>query len=479
MAPTQGEKVTDPIQPESDSRDDEEESSGASSADASSTPAGSADSTPASPPRSRSPQIPAPQPLTAPAPTPPPPMNPAKRGGSDNLDLLKALFLGGVLTAFFYEVFPIPFLDQGRLLALFENDNWVSPVIVAMTFWSLFILLFKLWRFRVQNRAWQTFHHPAVVALLGQKIYSRDVDRVVTDLRGALEKLQTRRFEDSIIFRRVLRVLYFIRGAAKKEGLDTLLDYQGQIDLKKLETSYTVLQVFIWAIPILGFIGTVLGIGFSVNEFAQFIQAAEAGEQFNAHMRSALGGVTGGLAIAFNTTFLALVLVIPVMLLTSFLHKNEEEFLLEIEEYCMEELLPRLHVNPGEEVLTEGYEEHLHKIMRLSQTWLAQFEPLVSRLSQQSEMMSHQLSGIQPLVKDFTDRLIAGSGGVEPGSPHPSQTESPQAPQTESPRAPQAKSTQAESPQAESTPAKPIPEPGKTSASAEGEEEPPPTSQPR
>ncbi len=53
-------------------------------------------------------------------------MNMAKRGWNDNLDLLKALLLGGVLTALFYEVFPIPFLDQGRLLALFENDNWVS-----------------------------------------------------------------------------------------------------------------------------------------------------------------------------------------------------------------------------------------------------------------------------------------------------------------------------------------------------------------
>jgi hypothetical protein len=176
-----------------------------------------------------------------------------------------------------------------------------------------------------------------------------------------------------------------------------------------------------------------------------------------------LGGVTGGLAIAFNTTFLALVLVIPVMLLTSFLHKSEEEFLLEIEEYCMEELLPRLHVNPGEDVVTEGYEEHLHRIMRLSQTWLSQFEPLVSRLSQQSEMMSHQLSGIQPLVKEFTDRLIAGSGRDEPGTPDKLRAPAPQA----------------KSPQEESPPAKPAPESEKPSASAEGEEEPPSSSQTR
>jgi hypothetical protein len=216
------------------------------------------------------------------------------------------------------------------------------------------------------------------------------------------------------VYRRVLRVLTFVRAASKKEGLDNLLDYQAEIDLKKLETSYTVLQVFIWAIPILGFIGTVMGIGASVNEFSQFIQTAEGGGEFTGQMRGALGGVTSGLAVAFNTTFLALVLVVPVMLLTSVLHKGEEELLLEIEEYCLEDLLPLLHVKPGEEVLAEGYEDHLHRIMRLSETWLSQFEPLVSRLSRQAEMMSHQLSGVQPLVKDFTDRLLQRGRGAPP-----------------------------------------------------------------
>jgi biopolymer transport protein ExbB/TolQ len=337
---------------------------------------------------------------------PPPPEELVERGGKDNLDMVKALFLGLMFTAVFYEIFPIPFLDQGRLLSLFQNDNWVSPVIVAMTFWSLFILAFKLWRFRFQNRVRQAFRHPAAAALLGRIVYARDVDRVVAGIKVALQGQRVRGFEHSIIYRRVLRLLHFVRSAPKKEGLDSLLDYQAQIDVKKLEASYTVLQVFIWAIPILGFIGTVLGIGFSVNEFAHFIQGAEAGAQFNAQMRAALGGVTSGLAVAFNTTFLALVLVIPVMLLTSFLHKNEEEFLLEIEEYCLEELLPRLHVNPGDEALAEGFEEHLHKILRLSHTWLSQFEPLVERLSREGEMTARQLEGIQPLIKDFTDRLL-------------------------------------------------------------------------
>ena len=357
-----------------------------------------------------------------------------ERFGGDNLDLLKALGLGLMVTAFFYQVFPIPFMDRGRLLALFENDNWVSPVIVGMTFFSFFILMFKFFRFRFQNSVWKKFRQPAISHLLSQKIYARDADRVIADLNRTLDEAKVKKYERSTVYRRVLRLLYFLRGATRKEGLDNLMDYQGQIDQKKMENGYTLLQVFIWAIPILGFIGTVMGIGLSVNEFAQFIQVAETGGEFNSQMRSALGGVTGGLAIAFNTTFLALVLVIPVMLLTSLLHKNEEGFLLTIEEFCLEELWPLLQVEPGETALAEGYEEHLHRILRLSDTWLGQFEPMVHNLSRQAEMMGHQLDGIQPLVKDFTDRLIGGQEQAPPARFSPTGASSTVAPKPMAPK---------------------------------------------
>ena len=35
-----------------------------------------------------------------------------------------------------------------------------------------------------------------------------------------------------------------------------------------------------------------------------------------------------------------------------------------------------------------------------------QFEPLLKSLSLQVDMVRHQLGGVQPLVKDFTDRLM-------------------------------------------------------------------------
>ncbi len=64
----------------------------------------------------------------------------------------------------------------------------------------------------------------------------------------------------------------------------------------------------IWALPMLGFIGTVLGISQAIGGLAQgpaVLAADDAG----------LGGVFGGLAFAFDTTLVGLVCVIPLALL--------------------------------------------------------------------------------------------------------------------------------------------------------------------
>ena len=184
-----------------------------------------------------------------------PPAGKFLAGRRDNIDLLKALFLALVVTALFYEVFPLPFIDQELILTLFEPA--VSEVITGMAFWSCFLLFFKFLNYRVQIRTQQAFAEPEVLAVLGQGVYARNADAVLEQLTAALREFKTRKFETSIIYRRVSQVLHFVRSAPKKEMVSDLLSFQSQIDVKKTEAGFTLLHVFIWAIPILGFIGTV------------------------------------------------------------------------------------------------------------------------------------------------------------------------------------------------------------------------------
>jgi hypothetical protein len=202
----------------------------------------------------------------------------------------------------------------------------------------------------------------------------------------------------------------------QKDGLITLLDSEAEIEIRRLEASYTILQVFIWAIPILGFIGTVHGIGSAVSEFSQFIRTAEGGAGLSNQMRTALAGVTGGLSLAFNTTFLALVLVVPIMLLTSLMQKAEEELLLAIESMALERWLPRLKLESQTIQTVQDYEEQLQRVMEAASRWSMQLEPTLNGFTRQAEMLGHQLAGVQPLVKDFTDRVLGGSSTL-PGAP--------------------------------------------------------------
>ena len=340
-----------------------------------------------------------------------------KRDNGENSDPIKSVFIALVLAAIGYEVFPLPFLQGGRWEELF--DNGISQVIVAVTLWCFTLLLFRLRRHRLQWRGAQAFDESHLQTIWQRGIYARNALATLGEAIEQAKQRGARRIPQLLIYHRLYHLLRYVSSAPRKESINNLLDYQSQIAIKKQESSYTLLQVCIWAIPILGFIGTVVGIGQAVSEFSTFIQGSGTSDALGSQMRGALGGVTAGLATAFNTTFLALVLVIPVMLCVSILQRNEENLLVHIEEYCLHILLPHLHISPGN-VVQENFDDHLHRITQISNTWVEHLKPLVDHLSLQTEMVNQQLGGIQPMIQHFTDRLDAhppASAGPQDGGP--------------------------------------------------------------
>ncbi len=103
-------------------------------------------------------------------------------------------------------------------------------------------------------------------------------------------------------------------------------------------SSYTLLKTFIWAIPILGFIGTVQGLGSAVGGFgAGLDQATDISV-----IKDSLTSITVGLAVAFDTTLVALVMSVILMFPMSSMQKSEEDLLSRIDDYCADHLLKRL-----------------------------------------------------------------------------------------------------------------------------------------
>lgn len=314
-------------------------------------------------------------------------------------DILKALLLSVTIVGFFY-FFYLPSSDNYYVRQLF--DGVISEAISGLTVWSLFMVGFKFLRYREQVKAFRTFRHQELNKILEQGIYVQTVEERLGTISEFMRSNNIKRYQSSLIFLRVRRIFNYIKAIPKKEEINKIFDYQAQLDFNRMENGYSLMNVFIWAIPILGFIGTVFGIGEAIAEFSDFIRSVSSVE-LGGQMRSALGGVTAGLSVAFNTTFLALVFVIPIMVFSSFLRKSEEDLLLQIEEYCLEEVLPHLHIIPGQEVEREAFDDHMQKIMQLSGNWMARLEPLLESITHYAGGLKAQIDGLQPIVKDFSN----------------------------------------------------------------------------
>jgi biopolymer transport protein ExbB/TolQ len=129
----------------------------------------------------------------------------------------------------------------------------------------------------------------------------------------------------------------YINSGSRKAATELALD-DSSFYLTASESSYALPRILVWAIPLLGFIGTVLGISTAVNGFSAFLENTAEIDQ----IKEGIGTVTSGLAVAFDTTLLALFLSVVVMIPLVLVERLESKLLLQIDVYINDKLLPRL-----------------------------------------------------------------------------------------------------------------------------------------
>jgi biopolymer transport protein ExbB/TolQ len=104
----------------------------------------------------------------------------------------------------------------------------------------------------------------------------------------------------------------------------------------KQETENSMIRYLIWAIPSIGFIGTVRGIGQALSMADQ----ALAGN---------IAGMTESLGIAFNSTLVALLISIGLMFLLHQLQRLQDGLVVDTQDYCESFLLNRISLGRGTE----------------------------------------------------------------------------------------------------------------------------------
>lgn len=169
------------------------------------------------------------------------------------------------------------------------------------------------------------------------------------------------------------------------------------------EASYSVPRILIWAIPLLGFIGTVVGISGAVSGFSGFLENSGDVEQ----IKEGIGQVTSNLGLAFDTTLLALFLSVLVMIPLVLAERYESRLLLGIDVFINDKLLPRLNKKKEQldpesinEAVGEAIKEHFPNPQDLIQ-------PAHSYAEQAAKNLSTGFIAEVSKVQDVSSQVIS------------------------------------------------------------------------
>lgn len=245
-----------------------------------------------------------------------------------------ALLVTALVTgAFFIGLCHVPASVRSlTAVAMILERGWTPYAMVALFVLALVILFVKWRKLAFQEKAFQVELIPAGNNFA---LTSETALDVLKTLNESVD--DPRRF---VLFNRIERALLNLKNVGNVSDVSEMLRAQAENDESHMDSSYGILSGIIWVIPILGFIGTVIGLSGAIGGFGAVLNT----DASVSSLRESLTPVTSNLGIAFDTTFVALVLAMVVQLLMTLLRKREEMFLDACRDYAHVNIISRLRI---------------------------------------------------------------------------------------------------------------------------------------
>ncbi len=194
---------------------------------------------------------------------------------------------------------------------------------VTLCMWAL-LLLGRQWQETRKSRAlldreYVKIADSQVVLPEDARVHSRPLEALPKD-------------EQQSFLPRLLMVAYNRFGATRsvQDAAEAVRD-ECEFETSSMDTKLSMVRFTAWAIPAVGFVGTVRGIGAALQE----AQGAMGGD---------ISGVTMGLGITFNATLVALVSCIIVMFWMHQLQQFQDRLILDCRTYVDRQLLRKMRV---------------------------------------------------------------------------------------------------------------------------------------
>lgn len=192
------------------------------------------------------------------------------------------------------------------------------------------------------------------------------------------------------LWRRLHDALHFIHRTGSSAGIEDELKYLGDMDNERQQQRYSLVRILIWATPMLGFLGTVLGI-------SQALGGINVGPDND--FQQMMGSLRGSLYVAFDTTALALVLSMVLMFGQFFVDRFESQLLSLVDHRSRRELSSHF-------IMSSTGDEVTDSVQRLGRTLL----------TSSNEMVRHQTAiwtrSIAAAERAWVDTLAGASEQV-------------------------------------------------------------------
>jgi len=308
------------------------------------------------------------------------------------------LIWGGLVTVGFYA-----FIHHRPLFGDFTSrylaSHPVEYIATAMFFVGIAALVMKALDLAEQLMAVDR-------KVLGPTAEVRDPKTAADLLLGRLEGLPPHRRRDYVTAR-LRGALEFITRQGTSDGLNDELKDLAEADHGRAHDGYGLVRLIIWCIPILGFLGTVIGITGAIANLTP--------ESLNNPTE-----VSGALGVAFDTTALALALSIPLMFGKFFVERVEARLLGEVDRAVAEQMAghfdDRGHSDPQSLAVRRIAETMIRateqSIERHAELWQSALDESNRRWSEVIDSGRRQLEtalseAVARGVEDHAQRLLA------------------------------------------------------------------------
>lgn len=210
------------------------------------------------------------------------------------------------------------------------HERGPTQVITLVMGGMLLVYLINKWR--KLNREQKSYL--AFDLKIHQLIRSGDIDLISSQAERSR----------ALVGKRLLRLLGVWNNTGSSFQLERAADSDVELYELSMTSSFSLPKVLLWAIPLMGFIGTVIGMSQAVGSFDSVLSNADNVDG----LKNGLVKVTGGLGTAFDTTYLALILSVVLAFPLNVLERIEDRLLNQIDGVVREAVMALSPIGDGE-----------------------------------------------------------------------------------------------------------------------------------